>query len=146
MREGVAMTPPRAGGDTNANGDGKITREAVLTAALDIIDRDGVDGLSMRRLARALGRPIALSRPQLPGARSRPPPRGAVACHAAPGHAASAAPPWHPAPARRRPQAAHPGWLQRPRRIAHLPGLVRLPARPRTQRTPGTRGQPRRDR
>jgi hypothetical protein len=38
MREGVAMTPPRAGGDTNANGDGKITpREAVLTAALDII-------------------------------------------------------------------------------------------------------------
>jgi hypothetical protein len=25
MREGVAVTPPRAGGDTNANGDGKIT-------------------------------------------------------------------------------------------------------------------------
>ena len=38
MREGVAMTPPRAGSDTSANGDGKITREAVLTAALDIID------------------------------------------------------------------------------------------------------------
>src|ERR1700724_2748480 len=63
MREGVAMTPPRAGGCTNANGDGKITQEAVLTAALDIIDRDGADGLSMRRLARALGRdPMILYR------------------------------------------------------------------------------------
>ena len=57
------MTPPRAGGDTNANGDGKITREAMLTAALDIIDRDGADGLSMRRLASALGRdPMILYR------------------------------------------------------------------------------------
>jgi hypothetical protein len=57
------MTPPRAGGDTNANGDGKITREAVLTAALDIIDRDGTDGLSMRRLASALGRDPMIRRP-----------------------------------------------------------------------------------
>src|SRR5580693_116314 len=63
MREGVAMTPPRAGGDTNSNGDGKITREAMLFAALDIIDRDGADGLSMRRLARALHRdPMILYR------------------------------------------------------------------------------------
>jgi AcrR family transcriptional regulator len=48
------MTTPdvrRAGG-----GSGKITREAVLAAALDIIDRDGADALSMRRLARALDR------------------------------------------------------------------------------------------
>ncbi|HEX2823821.1 MAG TPA: TetR family transcriptional regulator [Streptosporangiaceae bacterium] len=48
------MTAPdvhRAG-----NGSGKITREAVLAAALEIIDRDGADALSMRRLARALGR------------------------------------------------------------------------------------------
>jgi AcrR family transcriptional regulator len=62
------MTPPRPGraaGDTNANanGDGKITRQVVLAAALDIIDRDGIDGLSMRRLARALGRdPMILYR------------------------------------------------------------------------------------
>jgi AcrR family transcriptional regulator len=62
------MTPPRPGraaGDTNANanGDGKITREVVLAAALDIIDRDGVEGLSMRRLARALDRdPMILYR------------------------------------------------------------------------------------
>jgi AcrR family transcriptional regulator len=62
------MTPPRPGraaADTNANanGDGKITREVVLAAALDIIDRDGVEGLSMRRLARALDRdPMILYR------------------------------------------------------------------------------------
>ena len=57
------MTPPQAAGDTNANGDGKITREALLSAALDIIDRDGADGLSMRRLASALGRdPMILYR------------------------------------------------------------------------------------
>jgi hypothetical protein len=28
----------------------------LLTAALDIIDRNGADGLSVRRLARAVGR------------------------------------------------------------------------------------------
>ena len=38
------------------NPDGKITRNVVLTAALELIDRDGADGLSMRRLARALDR------------------------------------------------------------------------------------------
>ena len=43
--------------------NGKITREAVLTAALEIIDRDGTDALSMRRLARALNRdPMILYR------------------------------------------------------------------------------------
>jgi AcrR family transcriptional regulator len=43
--------------------DGKITRDLVLTTALEIIDRDGVDGLSMRRLARALDRdPMILYR------------------------------------------------------------------------------------
>ena len=33
-----------------ADADGRITRAKVLAAALEIIDRDGVDGLSMRRL------------------------------------------------------------------------------------------------
>ncbi|MGW6426591.1 TetR/AcrR family transcriptional regulator C-terminal domain-containing protein [Nocardia sp. NPDC055053] len=33
-----------------------VTRESVLSAALRIVDRDGVDGLSMRRLAEAVGR------------------------------------------------------------------------------------------
>ena len=44
-------------------GDGKITRELVLAAALEIIDRDGVGALSMRRLAAALDRdPMVLYR------------------------------------------------------------------------------------
>src|SRR6202034_702640 len=37
-------------------GEGKITRDVVLAAALEIIDRDGAEGLSMRRLASALNR------------------------------------------------------------------------------------------
>ena len=39
------MTTPTA---RAANGSGKITRDAVLAAALEIIDRDGADALSMR--------------------------------------------------------------------------------------------------
>ena len=50
-----------AAGD--ANEDGRITRATVLAAALEIIDRDGIDGLTMRRLGRALGRdPMTLYR------------------------------------------------------------------------------------
>jgi AcrR family transcriptional regulator len=52
------MTPPqpgRAAGEA-ANGSDKITREVVLAAALEIIDRDGAEALSMRRLAAALDR------------------------------------------------------------------------------------------
>jgi AcrR family transcriptional regulator len=55
------MTTPRA--SPASNGSGKITRAAVLAAALAIIDRDGADALSMRRLARAVGRdPMILYR------------------------------------------------------------------------------------
>src|SRR5690242_1004746 len=60
------MAPPPAGrddGGARANPGGKITRDVVLAAALEIIDADGADGLSMRRLARALGRdPMILYR------------------------------------------------------------------------------------
>ncbi|WKG00791.1 TetR/AcrR family transcriptional regulator [Mycolicibacterium sp. HK-90] len=68
------MTQPPAGpsgpgdsapsADATENGQNRpITREAVLAGALDIIDRDGVDALSMRRLGEALGRdPMALYR------------------------------------------------------------------------------------
>jgi DNA-binding transcriptional regulator YbjK len=42
------MTTPTA---RAADGSGKITRDAVLAAALEIIDRDGAEALSMRRLA-----------------------------------------------------------------------------------------------
>ena len=43
--------------------DGKVTRELVLSTALELIDRDGVGALSMRRLAAALDRdPMVLYR------------------------------------------------------------------------------------
>jgi AcrR family transcriptional regulator len=42
---------------------GQLTRSMILQAALAIVDRDGVDGLSMRRLGDALGRdPVMLYR------------------------------------------------------------------------------------
>src|SRR5512140_3349286 len=60
------MTRPprgRTSGDAAGNGSAKITRDAVLAAALEIIDADGAEALSMRRLARALGRdPMILYR------------------------------------------------------------------------------------
>jgi len=59
------VDPPTTGRavDDDSNRDGRITREVVLTAALEIIDRDGADALSMRRLARALNRdPMILYR------------------------------------------------------------------------------------
>jgi len=54
------MTTPTARAASGpARGGGKITRDAVL----GIIDRDGADALSMRRLARALDRdPMILYR------------------------------------------------------------------------------------
>jgi AcrR family transcriptional regulator len=60
------LTPPADdsnGQETDARRSGKVTREVVLTTALEIIDRDGAEGLSMRRLARALDRdPMILYR------------------------------------------------------------------------------------
>ena len=42
---------------------GQLTRSMILQTALSIVDRDGVDGLSMRRLSVALGRdPVMLYR------------------------------------------------------------------------------------
>ena len=55
-------TPTRQSPD-RAQRDGRITRAMVLATALEIIDRDGVHGLSMRRLGQALGRdPMTLYR------------------------------------------------------------------------------------
>jgi AcrR family transcriptional regulator len=60
------MTAPRARRTVPtlpARRDGTLTRAVVLSAALELIDRDGADGLSMRRLARELGRdPMTLYR------------------------------------------------------------------------------------
>jgi len=54
--------PPPARGAARS-GNGKITRELVLTTALEIIDQDGADALSMRRLGAALDRdPMILYR------------------------------------------------------------------------------------
>jgi AcrR family transcriptional regulator len=59
----VMTTPTARAPRGPADGSGKITRDAVLAAALEIIDRDGADALSMRRLARALDRdPMILYR------------------------------------------------------------------------------------
>ena len=33
----------------------KITRDAVVTAAIDLADREGIEGLSMRAVAKLLG-------------------------------------------------------------------------------------------
>ena len=56
------MTHLSTARDTVRTG-GKITRELVLATALEIIDRHGVDALSMRRLGGALGRdPMILYR------------------------------------------------------------------------------------
>ena len=54
-------------GEPDYNGEGEesspITRAAILANALEIIDRDGVEGLSMRRLGEAVGRdPMVLYR------------------------------------------------------------------------------------
>jgi AcrR family transcriptional regulator len=55
--------PGPAAGDAAANRGGKLTPDMVMAAALDIIDRDGADALSMRRLAAALNRdPMILYR------------------------------------------------------------------------------------
>ncbi len=60
------MTSPPTDGTVpvaDVNLDGRITRDVVLAAALEIIDQDGAEGLSMRRLARALNRdPMILYR------------------------------------------------------------------------------------
>jgi AcrR family transcriptional regulator len=56
-------TKTAPGSDNADNGSIRITRDGILAAALDIIDRDGADALSMRRLARALDRdPMILYR------------------------------------------------------------------------------------
>ncbi|MFB8282855.1 TetR/AcrR family transcriptional regulator C-terminal domain-containing protein [Nocardia colli] len=46
----------RNDGAAPGRGESPVTRAAVLDAALEIVDSDGVDGLSMRRLADAVGR------------------------------------------------------------------------------------------
>ena len=63
-------TGPDAGADDGdpsvaaaRRNNGQLTRSMILQSALEIVDRDGVDRLSMRRLSDALGRdPVMLYR------------------------------------------------------------------------------------
>ncbi|SEK47056.1 TetR/AcrR family transcriptional regulator [Streptacidiphilus jiangxiensis] len=49
--------------DSEPHPDGKLTRARMLACALEMVDREGIDKLSMRGLARALGRdPMSLYR------------------------------------------------------------------------------------
>lgn len=57
------MDPVSASSEVKVPAPPSLTREVVLTAALEIIDRGGAEGLTMRRLGQALGRdPMALYR------------------------------------------------------------------------------------
>src|ERR1700729_3044155 len=56
----MTPTPGRIPARSRAPRDAAITRDTVLATALAIIDRDGADALSMRRLAAALGRDPAI--------------------------------------------------------------------------------------
>lgn len=51
---------PASDGRSPGPGNGQVSRSLILRAALTIIDRDGVDGLSMRRLSDAVGRDPAV--------------------------------------------------------------------------------------
>ena len=61
------MAKPRSASGLRANGtdpdtpppgkdDGQVSRAVILQSALRIVDRDGIDGLSMRRLSEQVGR------------------------------------------------------------------------------------------
>src|SRR6187200_1866524 len=45
-----------AGLSTTGREDGQVSRSVILRCALRIVDRDGIDGLSMRRLSEEVGR------------------------------------------------------------------------------------------
>jgi AcrR family transcriptional regulator len=60
----MAKTPDRGTAHTvDASESVFLTKDLILSCALEIIDRDGIDGLTMRRLGKTLGRdPMALYR------------------------------------------------------------------------------------
>lgn len=67
MTQSTGLSGPGQAGEPDSNGDDEgnspITCAAILANALEIIDRDGVEGLSMRRLGEAVGRdPMVLYR------------------------------------------------------------------------------------
>ncbi|MFV9427703.1 TetR/AcrR family transcriptional regulator C-terminal domain-containing protein [Rhodococcus aetherivorans] len=62
MTESPAESPRHSVGEPDGE-RGTINREQILATALELIDRNGIDALSMRRLGKALGRdPMTLYR------------------------------------------------------------------------------------
>ncbi len=53
---GARADGDQASGGAASENNGQISRSLILQTALGIVDRDGVDGLSMRRLSDAVGR------------------------------------------------------------------------------------------
>ncbi|MEV6638050.1 TetR/AcrR family transcriptional regulator C-terminal domain-containing protein [Actinoplanes sp. NPDC051470] len=47
--------PRRSASGSAARANSRLSRESIVTAAVDLADREGLDGLSMRRLAQQLG-------------------------------------------------------------------------------------------
>lgn len=47
--------PRRSDSRTVTRGPGRLSREGIVAAAVELADRDGLDGVSMRRLAQQLG-------------------------------------------------------------------------------------------
>ena len=66
---GLDMTADGAGPSVTAGGSDsrQITRALILQSALEIVDRDGVDALSMRRLSDAVNRDTAGGRGSVGG-------------------------------------------------------------------------------
>lgn len=57
------MAPPKSPGARTRTGKAPLTKELVLTSALEIVDAEGLDALTMRRLGQALDRdPMSLYR------------------------------------------------------------------------------------
>jgi len=156
--------------------NGQVTRPLILQTALTIIDRDGADSLSMRRLSEAVGRDPAVLYRHVPNkaavldgvaeivleqltvdtadpdwagqlrtvahdfrrlALAHPNVVALLVTRPLATRSANGA--WNSQAPRRRPRAAHLRRVHRRRCAAHLPGAVRLPARPRHHRV--TRGR-----
>jgi AcrR family transcriptional regulator len=57
------MAPPKSPGARTRTGKAPLTKELVLTSALEIVDAEGLEALTMRRLGQALDRdPMSLYR------------------------------------------------------------------------------------
>src|ERR1700693_1354491 len=129
-RAGAAGTDPSAA--ATGLDDGQVSRSVILQAALRIIDRDGIDGLSMRRLSEEVGRDPTVLYRHIPSKAALL--DGVAEIVLGQLRVDTADPDW----AGQLRTVAHD--LRRLRRggcAAHLPGAVRVPARPHPHRVAG---------